>query len=263
MIARGINAVWRQYSVYVYYVWLDDQGAQSGQTGTKCDLDRSGPQSAKYCGNEGVYYLYMWNGHSLDWPYGGPKLFQAPYLINPVVSQPFFKCLNQELPGNLYRDRILQWSVESSARSFKAQGINYDPTKTDTSALLGANSIDDYISPPERLEGTWTLPVCDGSSYGQFNADYEGHKHDIGIPPCVCGIDGKDTATFVKAANLDPKKVARSCFDWWTVTGTQNWPPGADSIAYGMDGKNVVSKKGVDKCRKASGASDPGYCEVD
>ena len=86
MISRGINAVWRQYSVYVYYVWLNDVGAQSGQKGTNCDLDRSGPQSAKYCGNEGVYYLYMWDGSSLDWPYGGPKLFQAPYVINPVVS---------------------------------------------------------------------------------------------------------------------------------------------------------------------------------
>ncbi|KAL8838836.1 MAG: hypothetical protein Q9170_001958 [Blastenia crenularia] len=238
MVARGINAVWRQYSVFVYYVWLDDSGAQSGQTGTKCDLDRSGPQSAKFCGNEGVYYLYMWNGNSLDWPYGGPILFQAPYLINPV------------------------WAVESSARSFKAQGINYDPSKTDSSALLGAANIDDYISSPERLEGTWTLPVCDGSSYGQFNSDYEGHKHDIGIPPCVCGIDGRDTATFAKAANLDAKKLARICFDWWTVNGTKNWPTRADSIVYGPDGKNAVSRKGMDKCRAMSGASNPNTCDV-
>ena len=86
MIARGINAVWRQYQTFVYYVWLDDQGATSGQKGTKCDLDRSGPQSAKYCDDQGVYYLYMWANGRLQWPYGGWLLQPDPYNINPVVS---------------------------------------------------------------------------------------------------------------------------------------------------------------------------------
>lgn len=87
MIARGINAIWRQYPVYVYYVWLDDTGAKPGDKDTKCDLDRSGPQSLKYCADEGVYYLYMYNGRGIDWPWGGPKLApEKPYNINPIVS---------------------------------------------------------------------------------------------------------------------------------------------------------------------------------
>ena len=91
MIARGINAVWRHYPVYVYYVWLNDAGAKPGQTGTKCDLDRSGPQALKYCADEGVYYLYMYNGRGIDWPWGGPKLAGADYNINPIVSFPIFR----------------------------------------------------------------------------------------------------------------------------------------------------------------------------
>lgn len=174
----------------------------------------------------------------MDWPYGGWKL-QSDYQINPV------------------------WAVESSARSFKAQGINYDPSKTDISGFLGSADIDDYINSPFRLEGTWTLPVCDGSSFGRFNVDYEAKGKQKGIPPCVCGIDGRDTATFVKAANLDAGDMARRCFNWWTVVGTENWPSGTDRIAYGPDGKNVVTKGGVEKCRKGSGASDPDYCNVD
>ncbi|CAO1604297.1 hypothetical protein XANCAGTX0491_007856 [Xanthoria calcicola] len=115
MIARGINAVWRQYPVYVYYVWLDDAGARPGEPDTKCDLDRSGPQALKYCADDGVYYLYMYNGRGIDWPWGGPKLADKPYFINPI------------------------WAIESSARSFKASGgINYDPSKTDASRFLGA-----------------------------------------------------------------------------------------------------------------------------
>lgn len=86
MIARGINAIWRQYPVYVYYVWLDDAGAKPGDKGSKCDLDRSGPQALKYCADDGVYYLYMYNGRGIDWPWGGPKLADKPYSINPIVS---------------------------------------------------------------------------------------------------------------------------------------------------------------------------------
>ncbi|KAL8804126.1 MAG: hypothetical protein Q9182_002759 [Xanthomendoza sp. 2 TL-2023] len=241
MIARGINAVWRSYPVYVYYVWLDDAGAKPGDKGTKCDLDRSGPQALKYCADEGVYYLYMYNGRGIDWPWGGPKLAGDDYKINPI------------------------WAVESSARSFKAQGINYDPSKADSSQFLGFPSITDFINSPERLEGTWTLPVCDGSSNIGFNTDYLNQrkvdlKDGVGMPPCMCGIDGRDTATFVKAANLDSKKMARMCFDAYVRGGTGDWPAAVDVIAYGEDGKNKVSKKAIDKCIKTSGASNPSYC---
>ncbi|KAI4261145.1 MAG: hypothetical protein L6R42_003652 [Xanthoria sp. 1 TBL-2021] len=241
MIARGINAIWRQYPVYVYYVWLDDAGAKPGDKGTKCDLDRSGPQALKYCADDGVYYLYMYNGRGVDWPWGGPKLADKPYSINPI------------------------WAIESSARSFKASGINYDPSKTDTSRFLGSANIADYITSPERLEGTWTLPICDGSSRKGFNIDYLNQrkvdlKDGVGMPPCACGIDGRDTATFVKAANLDPKKMARMCFDAWVRGGTETWPAGVEGIAYGEDGKNSITKGAIDGCRRGSGESNPSHC---
>ncbi|KAI4220181.1 MAG: hypothetical protein L6R36_007801 [Xanthoria steineri] len=232
MIARGINAVWRQYPVYVYYVWLDEAGARPGEPNTKCDRDRSGPQALKYCADDGVYYLYMYNGRGIDWPWGGPKLADKPYFINPI------------------------WAIESSARSFKASGgINYDPSKTDASRFLGAANIADYIASPDRLEGTWTLPVCDGSSRGRYNVDYINAKKSdlkdgIGSPPCACGIDGRDTATFVRAANLDPEDMAKMCLNEWAKAGTSDWPPGADRIAYGEEGKHYITRKAIDKCRE-------------
>ncbi|KAL8957082.1 MAG: hypothetical protein Q9183_006152, partial [Haloplaca sp. 2 TL-2023] len=184
MIARGINAIWRSYPVFIYYTWLDDVGAKSGAPGTKCDLDRSGPQSLKFCADEGVYYLYMYNGRGLDWPYGGPSLASDRYNIDP------------------------KWAIESSVRSYKAGGINYDSTKSDPANFLGAPNLAQYLAIPESLEGTWTLPVCDGSSHLALNFNYESArgidlKTGKGIPPCACGIDGRDTATFIKAVNFE------------------------------------------------------------
>ncbi|KAL8850888.1 MAG: hypothetical protein Q9221_004201 [Calogaya cf. arnoldii] len=235
MISRGVNAIWRQYPVYVYYVWLDDP------KGTKCDKDRSGPQALKYCADDGVYYLYMYTGKGIDWPWGGPKLAAPPYNINPI------------------------WAIESSARSLKAQGINYDPSKVDASKFLGASNFADYLNSPERLEGTWTLPVCDGSSHINFNVDYLNQrkvdlKDGVGMPPCICGIDGRDTATFVKAANLDTKKMARMCFEAFVRGGTKDWPASMEGIAYGEDGKNLITKGAIEGCRRGSGASSPTYC---
>ncbi|KAL8869615.1 MAG: hypothetical protein Q9174_004144 [Haloplaca sp. 1 TL-2023] len=246
MIARGINAIWRSYPVYIHYTWLDDAGAKSTVKNTKCDHDRSGPQSAKYCADEGVYYLYMYNGRGIDWPYGGPSL-ESGYGINPVFA------------------------IESSVRSYKAGGIDYDASKSDPANFLGATDIAEYLDSPERLEGTWTIPVCDGSSHISQQFDYENArsvdlKNGVGIPPCACGIDGRDTATFIKAANfaskgMTPKKIARSCFNYWTVTGLAEWPAGADQIVYGEGKNEFITKGAIEGCRRASGKSNPDSCD--
>ena len=169
------------------------------------------------------------------------------------------------MPRNDIRLISPQWAVESSARSFKAQGVNYDGSKSDVSKLLGAADLADYLGSPERLEGTWTLPVCDGSSHISYNFDYltakkSALKDGVGMPPCICGIDGRDTAVFVKAANLDAKDQARRCFDAFVTGGGKEWPAGVATITYGDDGQNVVSKGAIDGCIRHSGASDPKYC---
>ncbi|KAL8982082.1 MAG: hypothetical protein Q9205_003308 [Flavoplaca limonia] len=229
MISRGINALWKQYNVYVYYTWLNDVNAKPGDS--KCDLDRSGPQDSKYCADDGVYYLYMYRASrsGADYPYGGAKLAADPYNINPI------------------------WAVESSVRSFKAQGLNYDAEATDLSKLLGARGIDDYLNSPERLEGTWTLPICDGSSRGRFNVDYTSQKDydpkgGRGEPPCACGIDGRDTATFIRAANFNAEDVANKCLVSWTETKLDDWPAGVNRITYDEEGKHFVTKKAVENC---------------
>ncbi|KAL8994980.1 MAG: hypothetical protein Q9169_005199 [Polycauliona sp. 2 TL-2023] len=224
MIARGINALWRQWNVYVYYVWLDDAGAKPGDKGTKCDLDRSGPQNSKYCADDGVYYLYLYrksvgeDGGAGE-PYGLGKLAAEPYNINP---------------------------------------INY--------GILGARNIDDFLTSPERLEGTWTLPVCDGSSRGRFNVDYMTNKKysmvgGRGEPPCACGIDGRDTAAFVEAAHLEADKVAGRCLLSWAESGLEDWPPGIERIEYDTEGKHFVTRKEVEACmmlRHTRGSVNPG-----
>ncbi|KAL8647808.1 MAG: hypothetical protein Q9226_006275 [Calogaya cf. arnoldii] len=233
MVAHGINALWRQWNVYVYYVWLDDAGAKPGDKNTKCDLDRSGPQNSKYCADEGVYYLYLYkksvgqDGGAGE-PYGLGKLTAAPYKINPI------------------------WVVESSVRSYKAQGIEYDASKPGL-GVLGAVDIDDYLNSPERLEGTWTLPVCDGSSRGRFNVDYMTNKNyspvgGRGEPPCACGIDGRDTAKFMKAAHLEADDVASKCLVSWAESKMEDWPPGIEKIEYDEEGKHFVMRKEVEEC---------------
>ncbi|KAL8881618.1 MAG: hypothetical protein Q9198_001212 [Flavoplaca austrocitrina] len=249
MISRGINALWKQYNVYVYYTWLNDVNAKPGDS--KCDLDRSGPQDSKYCADDGVYYLYMYRADrgGADYPYGGAKLAADPYNIDPI------------------------WAVESSVRSFKAQGLNYDAEATDLSKLLGARGIDDYLNSPERLEGTWTLPICDGSSWGRFNVDYTSQKDydpkgGRGEPPCVCGIDGRDTATFLRAANFNAEAVANKCLVSWTKTKLDDWPAGVDRITYDEEGKHFVTKKAVENCIRnthfnaAFGAARPRCSEL-
>ena len=147
----------------------------------------------------------------------------------------------------------LQWAVESSVRSFKAQGLNYDAEATDLSKLLGARGIDDYLNSPERLEGTWTLPVCDGSSRGRFNVDYASQtdydpKGGRGEPPCACGKDGRDTATFIRAANFNAEAVANKCLVSWTETKLDDWPAGVNRITYDEEGKHFITKKAVENC---------------
>ena len=56
LTSRAINNVWSSYSIYVSYTNLDDP--MYGNSTPACDAHTVGPQSTKFCGNGGVFYLY-------------------------------------------------------------------------------------------------------------------------------------------------------------------------------------------------------------
>lgn len=130
--------------------------------------------------------------------------------------------------------------------------------------MLGAVDFADYLQLPERLEGTWTIPVCDGSSLIDINVDYDG-KSKKGNPPCMCGFKGEGTADFVEAANLKPKDMATLCFNYWFRDGLRNWPAGVDQIAYGRSDQTTVTKDAVERCLKNSRGGnipEPSVCQL-
>ena len=59
LAGRAVNWNWRVYPIYISFTELDD-GTNTG----KCDAETYGPQSAKYCGDGGVYYLNMYDTQS-------------------------------------------------------------------------------------------------------------------------------------------------------------------------------------------------------
>ncbi|KAL8901203.1 MAG: hypothetical protein Q9192_000680 [Flavoplaca navasiana] len=186
IISRAINSLWKNPTsnkMWVLYVDLEDDHHQ-----WKCGNHTSGPPTLKYCADGGVYYAYNFvekgdkKGYR-DYPWGADKLY-----------------------SNLGIDPA--WITEASAKTYQltknsTTGYGLDPFNFD--AAKGANSTLFYIANgsellgPEgkgmggRYPGSWTLPVCNASKWGDsWNFDYtSGHRNRRDIrehPPCFCGM---------------------------------------------------------------------------
>ena len=193
--------------MWVHFVDLEDDSLK-----TKCLKDHSGPQDSKYCDDRGVYYTYNFvedgnnRGH-LDYPWGGQQLM--PKLgINLTVSNPGLRCI---LAENIY-----QWVTEASAKSYRlAKPRGHDPfnvtgkfgTQLFLSAAVESDGSIPLLNQARRYPGSWTLPVCDSSTWGknwnwdytsddykkrdQFAlvaADFQSSKKQKTHPPCLCGM---------------------------------------------------------------------------
>ena len=98
---------------------------------------------------------------------------------------------------------IYQWITESSARSYRLMKAKQPDKVFDFDQVAGTgaflaesftqNNVD-LGAQVGRYPGTWTLPVCDASTWGaRWNWDYTKNKNPkegdktMTHPPCLCG----------------------------------------------------------------------------
>ncbi len=180
ILSRVINNVWRGYPTYVSFTDLADDANHS-----KCTADKYGPQGAKYCADGGVYYLnnYVSSPGGLGKPNGYDEL--VPHGIDPVKI------------------------VQASAQAYRAKGIItgtppisvFDQVaNSEVLQEIGDGSGEDLLG---SLPGEWTLPVCDqGTNHWVIDYETGSAFDDVGNLPCACGVNGKETADFLTAANF-------------------------------------------------------------
>ncbi|KAM7191314.1 hypothetical protein V8F20_009369 [Naviculisporaceae sp. PSN 640] len=190
MVSRTINAKWRTSKIFIMF---------------KSTLDadiNSGPSQTKYYSEEdkGVYYLYeMLEGNRM-----------TSTLVKPLGLDDF---------DGSYFGITAQDITRASAKSFRAGQFNYtnEDFVTELDDVLandGANaSISDPFKEGAAWPGTWTIPVCDTGKY-DWNVQYDDYSSRYGKLPCCCGPDCKDTAAFVRAANiLGSQAFLRGCWE--------------------------------------------------
>ncbi|KAI9764465.1 MAG: hypothetical protein M1835_007564 [Candelina submexicana] len=236
--SRAIDGLWKtptSNKMWVLYVDLGDDHNQ-----TKCKNDPSGPPTLKHCGDGGVYYAYNFVekgdliGHR-DYPWGADKM-KLNLGIDPA------------------------WITEASAKTYrlaknKTTGYGLDPFNFDPA--IGANNTLFYIANGSdilgadgkglggRYPGSWTLPVCDASTWGHaWNYDYTKGARDKRDnrehPPCFCGEGGLETAHWATAAGLNHfDTFYQRCQKALQGTGDDpadflTWPDGVTSVDLGF-----------------------------
>ncbi|OCK74569.1 hypothetical protein K432DRAFT_447221 [Lepidopterella palustris CBS 459.81] len=184
MISRTINAQWRTQKIFVTF------------TKTNNTNDTSGPAQTKYYSSQdgGVYYTYFYHedgvlrGH-IDKPWGLDNLNGSLYNITGTDI------------------------TKASARAFKIGGFNFtrDMAFQQIEESVSSNgTLTPYLD-GASWTGTWTIPVCDIGTH-QWNTQYGKNGSRYGMLPCCCGPNCTDTATFVKAANMNNfQTLLRGC----------------------------------------------------
>ncbi|KAI4226376.1 MAG: hypothetical protein L6R36_003234 [Xanthoria steineri] len=196
----------------------------------------TGPPDSKYCADGGIYYTYnFWEqkgeGGGVGWPYGADKL--KP---NAGIE--------------------LKWVTEASAKSYRAmKASGQDPFKFNqtsgtnqflATAFTGGERTPNLSEYAGRFPGSWTLPVCDTSTWGKkWNWDYTGEKNDVREsvdthPPCLCGPQGLETYDWAKAAGLSGFETFwHRCNTALRETSSGfEWPEGVTFVNYPADTGN-------------------------
>ncbi|KAL8879142.1 MAG: hypothetical protein Q9192_008295 [Flavoplaca navasiana] len=202
ILARSIDSLWKsrteEQTIKMWVLFIDLSNDPNSTECVENSTFSTGPPDSKYCADGGVYYTYNFREQKggkggVGWPWGADQL--------------------KSMTGN-----SLKWVTEASAKSYRAmKAIGQDPfhfnQTTGTSQFLataftsGEGNVDlsEYAG---RFPGSWTLPVCDASTWGKaWNWDYTGEENDIREsprthPPCLCGPKGLETYDWAKAAGL-------------------------------------------------------------
>ena len=194
LISRAINLLWKtptSNKMWVLYVDLqDDQSTQA-----RCLQDQSGPQMMKFCADGGVYYGYNFietGNHkgNVGWPWGADSThlgFQAS-VSSLDISMALLECAPNKVAKNI---------VEASARTYvfskknSLDPFNFDAGSATVKFLTNLGSgvaALDLRNAAGKLPGSWTLPVCNASTWGKnWNWDYTAREDGGSHPPCLCG----------------------------------------------------------------------------
>ncbi|KAL8911471.1 MAG: hypothetical protein Q9172_007668 [Xanthocarpia lactea] len=206
-LARSIDSLWKTRPTNKMWVLFFD--LQDDKNSTQCAQDNTGPPDSKYCADGGVYYTYNFierpnGGGGVGWPWGADKLRPKAQIE-------------------------LKWVTEASARTYrlaKKMGrdpFNYNQTLGISDFLINAFSPgedrQDLSEDFGRFPGSWTLPVCDASTWGKaWNWDYTGEDNKIresGVthPPCMCD----QASRLTDICELGP--LALETYDWAKAAG--------------------------------------------
>ncbi|KAI4271394.1 MAG: hypothetical protein LQ337_006033, partial [Flavoplaca oasis] len=202
ILARSIDSLWKSRTEeQTIKMWVLFTDLSNDLNSTECAQNSTfstGPPDSKYCADGGVYYTYNFREQKsgkggVGWPWGADQLKPKAGID-------------------------LKWVTEASAKSYRSmKAIGQDPfhfnQTTGTSQFLttaftaGEGNVD-LSEFAGRFPGSWTLPVCDASTWGKaWNWDYTGEDNKIREsprthPPCLCGPKGLETYDWAKAAGL-------------------------------------------------------------
>ena len=193
IVSRAINDLWKtppKNKLWVLFVDLMDIN-----TNASCVANMDGPQDSKYCADGGVYYAYNFrepisNVGYVAYPWGGDQMEEAGLELRWVTeaSAKTYR-LAKKIPGA----DPFNLSLADAAGSFR-----------DITLAPGGctNATQNLTQCGGRYPGSWTLPVCDASTWGlKWNFDYNttdyskkivnspllGLTKSGGHPPCLCG----------------------------------------------------------------------------
>ena len=211
VLSRSINALWKTPTgnkMWVHFVDFQDLNGQ------KCQADTSGSPDSKYCVDGGVYYTYNFvegkggGSGAVGYPWGGQNLKQLDISLQ-------VRGLHHEIE-EFGLTLSVQWVTEAFAKSYRLMKatsqdlFNFDHIAGTRSFLEEAfrqnNESVDITQLAGRYSGSWTLPVCDSSTWGKsWNWNYVednslrargligellGSRSDT-HSPCLCGKLGK------------------------------------------------------------------------
>ncbi|KAL8925035.1 MAG: hypothetical protein Q9208_003719 [Pyrenodesmia sp. 3 TL-2023] len=118
--------------------------------------DTTGPPDSKYCADGGVYYTYNFieqsnRGGGISWLWGADKLEPKAGISLKWVTEASAK--SYRLMKEIHQDPF-NFNHTLGTAAYLAKAFTAGENNTDPSALVG------------RSPGSWTLPVCDASTWG-------------------------------------------------------------------------------------------------
>ncbi|KAI9699734.1 MAG: hypothetical protein M1836_002768 [Candelina mexicana] len=248
ILARSIDSLWKtptQNKMWVLFKDLEDDASQSKCENDVVCVDKTGPQDSIYCADGGVYYTYNFievkgEGGGVGWPWGADKLEKTVNITMKAVTEASAKSyrLMKDTGGDPFNFTQTNGTAAFLFSAFTPRSSPSDYNNTDLSESVG------------RFPGSWTLPVCDISTWNyEWNWDYTQANFDSKgaywtHPPCLCGPQALETFDWAKAAGMQEFQT------FWDrceqVLHHENfvWPDGVTFVNYpDKDGKQITIRK--------------------